>query len=127
MICKHCGADVSLSNFLLRKTSPEAVSAGNFTLFNTADVLVQELVNQVETKFKVILVNHASCSKVDTVRNFKTLLIICHNSNFCCYNFSGKRRTVGFLVTLGKCVFAQSVPPFWDGCLNRSNRQHLNN
>lgn len=72
MICKHCGADVSLSNFLLRKTSPEAVSTGNYTLYNTADVLVQELVNPIGAKFKVILVNHASCSKVDNVINYNT-------------------------------------------------------
>lgn len=66
MICRDCGSDISLSNFLFNKISPSALSSTNVTLFNT-EVLVQDLVNPLGVHFKVIIVKKATCNKIENV------------------------------------------------------------
>lgn len=67
MICRHCGTDISLSNFLLTKLSPAATQAANASLYGTAGVLVQDLVNPLGGRFRVVAVRKAQCAKVDNV------------------------------------------------------------
>lgn len=67
MICRHCGNDISLSNFLLNVDSPNAVQSWNATFFRTPGVLVQELTNPVGGIFRVVNVKKAHCAKVDHV------------------------------------------------------------
>jgi hypothetical protein len=66
LVCRNCGADVSLTNFFVNKLSPSAIASINTTLFGE-DVLVQEFVNPINLKFIVVLLKRASCSRVELV------------------------------------------------------------
>lgn len=68
MICRHCGSDISLSNFLLSKPSPAATQLLNVTLYGVSGVLVQDLINSIGGHFRVVASRKAQCALVDSVR-----------------------------------------------------------
>lgn len=65
MICRHCGNDVTISNFFINKISPHALSASNQTIYNHQKVLVQTLENSLGVQFKVAIVRKAHCASVN--------------------------------------------------------------
>ncbi|XP_053695850.1 protein cereblon-like [Sabethes cyaneus] len=65
-ICRSCGHDVSLSNFLIDKHSPLAIGSSNQTLLTGKQVVVQEVQNTLGIRFKIVVVNQAYCAKVDS-------------------------------------------------------------
>lgn len=67
MICRQCGNDISLSNFLLNVDSPLATQSWNATFFRSPGVHVQELTNPLGNLFRVISVRKAHCSKIESV------------------------------------------------------------
>ncbi|GAB0091622.1 protein cereblon [Sergentomyia squamirostris] len=67
LICRSCGSDVGLSNFLLYKISPLALSASNETLFED-NILVQELENPLGIRYRIVLLRHAVCAHIDSVQ-----------------------------------------------------------
>lgn len=67
MICRHCGSDIALSNFLVNTLSPAAKHWTHGRLYSTADVLVQDLVNPLGGRFRVVAVRKAQCAKTDNV------------------------------------------------------------
>lgn len=67
MICRHCGRDITVSNHLLNQRSPAAVSVAHQRLYGQDDVLVQELVNPLGNRFRVVAVRHAQCARADRV------------------------------------------------------------
>lgn len=62
LVCRHCGTDISLGNFLLNKLSPSAVLSANASLFGTSGVLVQDLINPLGVRFRVVAVRKAQCA-----------------------------------------------------------------
>lgn len=64
MICRHCGTDVTISNFFINKLSPHALSASNQTFNKHHKVLVQTLENSLGVQFKVAIVRKAHCAAV---------------------------------------------------------------
>ncbi|XP_058825087.1 protein cereblon-like [Topomyia yanbarensis] len=65
-ICRSCGHDISLSNFLLDKHSPLAIGSTNQTLQVGRQIAVQEVQNTLGIRFKIIVVQQAYCAKVDS-------------------------------------------------------------
>lgn len=65
IICRHCGTDVSITNFFIDKISPHALSAANHTFFNHQNVLVQTLENSLGVQFKVAIVRKAHCAPIN--------------------------------------------------------------
>lgn len=62
LLCRSCGNDISITKQLISgKVSPLAKSAVNETLFDRAQVLVQELVNPHNIRFQVVLLEQAEC------------------------------------------------------------------
>ncbi|XP_055715702.1 protein cereblon-like isoform X2 [Phlebotomus papatasi] len=72
IICRACGSDVALSNFLLYKLSPQAKYAANETLFEDQPTLVQELENPFGIRYRIVLLKHASCALIDSWSNYFT-------------------------------------------------------
>lgn len=68
IICRQCGTDVSLSNFLVNKQAATTLDSKHVALFNKTSVLVQELENPVGARFQIVTVNIAFCAKIYTVR-----------------------------------------------------------
>uniref|UniRef100_A0A1L8DP13 Putative conserved secreted protein n=2 Tax=Nyssomyia neivai TaxID=330878 RepID=A0A1L8DP13_9DIPT len=66
LICRACGSDVAVTNFLLHKLSPQARYAANETLFEDQKALVQELENPFGIRYRIILLKHATCANVDS-------------------------------------------------------------
>lgn len=65
-ICRSCGHDVSLSNFVLEKVSPLALGSSNQTLSTGREAIVQEVQNTLGIRFKIIVVEKAYCAKVES-------------------------------------------------------------
>lgn len=65
-ICRSCGHDVSLSNFVLEKYSPLALGSSNQTLSAGREAIVQEVQNTLGIRFKIIVVEKAYCAKVES-------------------------------------------------------------
>ncbi|XP_055638165.1 protein cereblon-like isoform X2 [Toxorhynchites rutilus septentrionalis] len=65
-ICRSCGHDVSLSNFLLDKHSPLAIGTSNQTLAAGKQLAIQEVQNTLGIRFKIIVVQKAYCAKVES-------------------------------------------------------------
>ncbi|XP_055608497.1 uncharacterized protein LOC129755837 [Uranotaenia lowii] len=63
-ICRSCGHDISLSNFLIDKHSPLALSFSNHTLAIGKPVTVQEVQNSLGIRFKIVVVRQGYCAKV---------------------------------------------------------------
>uniref|UniRef100_A0A6B2E9I9 Putative conserved secreted protein n=1 Tax=Phlebotomus kandelakii TaxID=1109342 RepID=A0A6B2E9I9_9DIPT len=68
LICRACGSDVGLSNFLLFKISPQAKYISNETLFDDQPTLVQELENPFGIRYRIVLLRHANCAHIDSVQ-----------------------------------------------------------
>uniref|UniRef100_U5EPA1 Putative 17 kDa salivary protein n=1 Tax=Corethrella appendiculata TaxID=1370023 RepID=U5EPA1_9DIPT len=66
LICRQCGSDITLTNFLIEKLSPVALSVVNQTIYENKRVLIQEVQNPLGIKFKIILLKQAHCAKFDT-------------------------------------------------------------
>ncbi|XP_037040898.1 protein cereblon homolog [Bradysia coprophila] len=66
VICRQCGTDVSLSNFLINKPAASTLDSNNITLFNKTSVLVQQLENPAGVRFQIVTVNIAFCAKIYT-------------------------------------------------------------
>lgn len=147
MICRQCGNDISLSNFLLNVDSPKATQTWNATFYRSPGVHVQELTNPLGSRFRVVSVRKAHCTNVDSVsvsdvmflvfivfvgslllHDMTETYILRHN---CLYLIlpllrsspSGTKRTPGFRDSRGRCACAQSARHTSAGCSNRSNRQ----
>lgn len=67
IICRQCGTDVSLSNFLVNKKAEVTLDSKNLALFNKTSVLIQELENPVGARFQIVTVNIAFCAKIYSV------------------------------------------------------------
>ncbi len=67
IICRQCGTDASLSNFLVNKQAASTVDSKNITLFNKTGILIQELENPVGARFQVVTVKTAFCAKIYSV------------------------------------------------------------
>lgn len=65
-ICRSCGHDVSLSNFVLNKHSPLALGFSNQTLSTGKQVTVQEVQNTLGIRFKIVIVQQAYCAKIES-------------------------------------------------------------
>lgn len=61
-----CGSDVTISNFLVNKLSPDALIAANYTYLDVPDVLIQELRNPFGIQFSVVTLKHAHCAHTDS-------------------------------------------------------------
>uniref|UniRef100_C6FFU8 17 kDa salivary protein n=1 Tax=Phlebotomus arabicus TaxID=578135 RepID=C6FFU8_9DIPT len=70
LICRACGGDVGLSNFLLYKISPQAKYIANETLFEDQPTLVQELENPFGIRYRIVLLRHANCAHIDSWSNY---------------------------------------------------------
>ncbi|XP_059620840.1 protein cereblon-like isoform X2 [Phlebotomus argentipes] len=70
LICRACGSDVALSNFLLYKVSPHAKYVANETLFEDQPTLVQELENPIGIRYRIVLLRHANCAQIDSWNNY---------------------------------------------------------
>ncbi|KAJ6635834.1 Protein cereblon, partial [Pseudolycoriella hygida] len=66
MICRHCGADVSLSNFLTNKRASSSLESKNISLYEKQSVLVQQLENPAKARYHIVTVNIAFCAKIYT-------------------------------------------------------------
>lgn len=64
LICRTCGSDIALSNFITIKQSNKALVASNETLFEKKEALVQLLENPLGSRFEVIALKRASCARV---------------------------------------------------------------
>lgn len=65
-ICRSCGSDVSLANFLVDKHSPLALGTINQTIASGKRVTIQEVENPVGIRFKIFIVQQAYCAKVES-------------------------------------------------------------
>lgn len=76
IVCKHCGTDLTLSNFFVNSyISPLALTASNQTFYNRALVLEQLFENPVGIKFKVVVLQRANCVRSDSRVSFPIEMI----------------------------------------------------
>lgn len=60
---------MSLTNFFIQKPSPLALSTVNQTIFQTKNILVQDLENPFGIRFRIVLLKVATCSRAGNVRS----------------------------------------------------------
>ncbi|CAD7092136.1 unnamed protein product [Hermetia illucens] len=63
LVCRTCGADAALSNFVISQLSPKALVAANETLFGK-EVLVQILENPLGLRYEVVTSRRATCKRI---------------------------------------------------------------
>lgn len=66
VICRHCGSDITVSNFFEEKLSPLALSFTNQTFYDTKSVLIQTLENPLGIRFKVVVTKKAHCARISS-------------------------------------------------------------
>lgn len=65
LLCRGCGNDIGITRQLIyNKVSPDSKHIGNESLFDLDEVLVQDLVNPLGIRFRVVLLD-PSVKKVD--------------------------------------------------------------
>lgn len=65
LICKNCGADAALSNFIDSTSSALSISSVNETIFDKP-TLVQEFENPAGFRYKVVVLKRANCAPIDS-------------------------------------------------------------
>lgn len=70
VICRHCGSDITISNFFQDKLSPLALSITNQTFHHSKTVLIQTLENPLGIRFKVAIANRARCAIINSRVSF---------------------------------------------------------
>lgn len=65
VICRHCGSDITLSNFFINKLSPYALTSTNQTFYQNKRILLQNLENPFGLEFQVAIVHRAHCAIIN--------------------------------------------------------------
>ena len=69
LLCRSCGADIADAGYIsTNRFSPEALIQGNQSLFGKQSVAVQLLQNPLGIRFRVVVVDKASCIGIAEVR-----------------------------------------------------------
>lgn len=66
VICRHCGNDITISNFFLNKLSPLALWSTNYTFYDNKNILIQRLENPFGIQSRVAIVHRANCAKLNS-------------------------------------------------------------